>query len=91
MSIMTERPALLERVFARKHFSPSGIYEVRLCINGKWQSIIVDDYFPCYPNGGPIFTSCTTNEIWVLLLEKAFAKVRGCYQNLEEGLTYQAI
>eukprot|EP00347_Sterkiella_histriomuscorum_P008050 403346565 len=89
--ILAERPALLERIFVTKHINDMGIYEMKLCINGEWQSVIVDDYIPCYPNGGPIFSSCHQNELWVSLLEKAFAKVRGGYQNLTKSLSYQAL
>lgn len=51
----------------------------------------IDDYFPCYPNGGPVFSKCQGNELWVLLLEKAYAKVHGSYLALRGGYTCEAL
>ena len=42
----------------------------------------MDDYFPCYPKGDPIFSRSTSNELWVLILEKAFAKLHGSFLQL---------
>lgn len=64
---------------------------MRLCKNGEWQEVIVDDYFPCYPNGGPIFSKCGLNEMWVLLLEKAYAKLHGGYKNLTGGAPFEGL
>ena len=41
-----------------KEANLSGIYRVKLCKNGEWQTTTIDDYFPCYVKGGPIFSSC---------------------------------
>jgi hypothetical protein len=45
----------------------------------------VDDYFPCFVNGGPIFSSSQDNELWILILEKAYAKLHGSYLALRGG------
>ena len=68
-----------------------GVYKVRLCKNGYWQTITLDDYFPCYVNGGPIYSRNHDNELWVLLLEKAFAKSFGSYHSLRFGYCYEAM
>jgi hypothetical protein len=52
---------------------------------------VVDDYFPCFPNGSPMFSRGHGNELWVLLLEKAYAKVHGSYKSLVGGLPHQAM
>jgi hypothetical protein len=48
-------------------------------------NVIVDDLFPCIPGGGPVFTHNKGDEIWVLLIEKAYAKMMSCYFQLKSG------
>lgn len=45
----------------------------------------VDDYFPVYHNLCPVFTKAKNNAIWVMVLEKAWAKLFGSYQNSSAG------
>ena len=44
-------------------------------------------------NGNLVYASNTTrpNEMWSCLLEKAYAKLYGNYENLEAGLTTDAL
>jgi len=54
--------------------------------------ISVDDYIPCAKDtASPKFSTPKDTEIWVMLLEKAFAKFCGGYANLEGGITIWAI
>jgi len=64
----------------------AGIYMVRLFINGNETLVIVDDYLPVNSNGKPAFATCRDGELWVSLLEKAWAKVHGTYARTEGGL-----
>jgi calpain-15 len=57
---------------------------VRICKNGEWKEVVVDDYFPCY-QGEPAFSKAHDDELWVLILEKAWAKVHGSYERIEAG------
>jgi calpain-15 len=59
---------------------------VWLFIDGLWTCVVVDDYFPLHGNK-PIFSRNNGSELWVMLLEKAYAKVFGSYQAIESGLT----
>ncbi|CAK83679.1 unnamed protein product (macronuclear) [Paramecium tetraurelia] len=79
------RPDLLLDVFITRAINEQGIYCIRLCIDGIWKAIYVDDYFPVYPNLTPIFTKAKNNAIWVMVLEKAWAKLFGSYQNSAAG------
>ena len=91
LASLSERPALVQRLFVTKHVSGNGLYRVKLCKNGEWVTVTVDDYFPCYPMGGPIFSQSSGNELWVLVLEKAYAKLHGNYYLLKGGLASEGL
>eukprot|EP00434_Breviolum_minutum_P008990 symbB.v1.2.007919.t1/scaffold495.1/size259991/3 len=64
----------------------------------KWEIITIDDHIPCqagpYEGRGeccPYFSRPKNNELYVMLLEKAFAKFCGGYSALEGGWTIWAI
>jgi calpain-15 len=44
----------------------------------------MDDYIPCKWNK-PVFTRANGNELWVLFLEKAWAKIHGSYDRIKWG------
>lgn len=53
-----------------------------LCIDGIWKLIEVDGFVPVKPSGTSlVFSRCREGdeELWVILLEKAYAKAYGCY------------
>lgn len=80
----------MERLFLTKDINPEGIYVVAICIDGIWEEIIIDDWIPMSRNE-PMFNRSKTGELWVILLEKAWAKVFGGYMNIEAGLTREAL
>lgn len=57
---------------------------MKFCKNGEWKEIVVDDKFPCY-QGEPAFSKAHGDELWVLVLEKAWAKSFGSYEKIEAG------
>ena len=79
--------------------SDIGVYGVRLHKNGAWETILVDDYFPCLDDEyketkccGVAFAYTTSmEEMWVSLLEKAFAKYYGNYAALQNGFPHFAL
>jgi calpain-15 len=91
LATIAERPSLVERLFVTKEFNPNGVYRVKLCKNGEWVTVTVDDYFPCFPLGGPIFSRNHGNELWALILEKAYAKLQGSYFSLRGGYASEAL
>lgn len=71
--------------------SSKSVYKVKLFKNGEPVVVTIDDYFPCKPNGLPVFSRNNGSELWVLLLEKAYAKLHGSYYALKSGFVSEAI
>lgn len=91
LSCMAERPALVHRLILTEKYNKEGIYKIRICKNGEWHIVTIDDYIPCYYNGGPMFSRGNGEELWVMLLEKAYAKLHGCYYSLRYGFTHHGM
>ena len=52
-------------------------------------NIILDDYIPCLDQE-PIFARNNGNELWAILIEKAFAKLNGTYESIIGGLPIES-
>ena len=74
-----------------------GCFCVRFFRNDEEEYVVVDDYFPVMNGeGGKLqwaFVSGGDNgdELWPLVLEKAYAKLYGCYQFIEAGKIQYAL
>ena len=92
-SSIAQKSDRLERLFLSKGaYNPEGLYAVAICLNGIWQEIILDDVIPCTPRDKkPAFNTSKEGELWVMLLEKAWAKVHNGYMNISAGLTREAL
>ena len=85
-------PGLIRGLFKTDTVNKDGYYEIILRIDGRKHIVIVDDYFPVYrKNKFPCFSQPNENCIWVMLLEKAWAKVNGGYLNIIGGRASQAL
>ena len=82
LSALAEKYNLVKRLFKNDTYNEYGIYQIKLCLGGEWITVVVDDYFPCIPMSTPLVTTSQMNELWILILEKALAKVYDCYYNL---------
>ena len=91
VATLAEKPKLIERLFLTKNYSDEGIYRLKLCKNGVWSTVTIDDYAPCSEEGGPIFSKTRSHDLWLTLLEKAYAKVHGNYHTLRGGFTAEAL
>lgn len=78
-------PAYITKLFDLTKCDVSiGKYVVRLFIEDKWTEVEVDDFIPVLKNSKkPLFyLPSTRHELWMLVLEKALAKVLNGYINL---------
>lgn len=92
LSSMADTPESILKLFKTQVTNTAGIYCMKLYDDGQWKAVYVDDYFPCYNAVyGPAFTKSNGNELWVLLLEKAWAKMFGSYERIDAGMCREAL
>ena len=105
MSSLSTRPELLESIFVTGHRTPEeqahcakyGVYVLKFY---KWVEedersdifVVIDDRIPCNQLGKPLYArSASEDEMWVMLLEKAYAKLHRNYENLKTGFVDYAL
>lgn len=83
------------RCFVDPTHAAEGFYLVRFFVDDPnsdddWRVVLVDDRLPCGVDGTPCFARCPTPSVlWVALIEKACAKLRGCYEATVGGMTVE--
>ena len=93
LSAVAEFPGFVEEaLFETKAPTADGRYSLRLydAKLGAFASVVVDDLVPCGPKKWweaprPLFSQPHGNEMYILLIEKAFAKLAGSYGKLSGG------
>ena len=86
LSVLAERPRLLQHLLITQEINDVGAYQVRFCKGGRWVTVTVDDFFPVHKDSGRLaFSHSPNNELWVALVEKAYAKLHGSYAAIESG------
>jgi len=88
LASLSSTSTTLEECFITQEWNPRGKYTCRFWDSdaGKYVHISVDDYFPVDEKSeNPIFVHPQGNELWVMVLEKAFAKFMGSYAATEGG------
>ena len=86
MTSLIKYPSLIYQLFNSLYISNNNYYEIKAKIDNKISTISLDDYFPYnLRKNKPIFCKPYKNEIWVMLLEKAWAKIKGSYFNMDNG------
>ncbi|XP_046673592.1 calpain-1 catalytic subunit-like isoform X2 [Homalodisca vitripennis] len=90
VSSLTLTPRFLERVVPKDQSfdtttSYCGLFRFRFWHFGEWKEVLVDDRLPTYRGRLIYLHSTNPTEFWAALLEKAYAKLYGCYESLGQG------
>ena len=77
----------IDRLFLTKERTKEHLYGVFIFLNATWKLVLIDDYLPYTGKKFKkfAFSSSGGKELWVALLEKAWAKINGNYAKIGCG------
>jgi len=92
LSALAEHPDRIIKIFTTDMISQSGLYYLQLFLLGEPIQVAIDDYLPCTweDNKVAFAKSINSDDIWPCLVEKAYAKLFGTYENLIAGFSLEA-
>jgi len=83
---LSKWPGRIRKLFNEETKSSTGCYIMYGYINGIKRTFIIDDYLLLDPQTkSAAFVQPNNKELWVLLLEKLWAKINGSFTNIEYG------
>ncbi|KAL4504471.1 hypothetical protein ABPG72_009917 [Tetrahymena utriculariae] len=95
LNILKEFPNKIMNILENQTLNDTCLYYVRLCLDGVWKYISVDDQLPCVRKSKATKTepsfldlrpiSLQSHDVWPHLLMKAYAKYLGAYELLMQG------
>ena len=86
LAALAEQEYRIKNIFPDLTVNPNGIYMARILHNGILQEVLIDDYFPLRNGKVGFAQPSAKNEIWVMVLEKCWAKLYGSYAHIIGGL-----
>lgn len=84
LSVLAEWPDRIRRLFVNDAVNDVGIYGAWVTKNGERFAVVVDDFIPV-DGDRPAFSQAHGAELWVIILEKVWAKIHGSYERIEAG------
>ena len=93
LSVLADKATRVKQLFAyTKESFDAGISCVRINDDGVWKPVLLDHCFPNTIHNNPVYSnSRNENVLWVMLLEKAYAKLHSSYDAIESGLASESM
>lgn len=89
---LAEIPQRVKNLFRNQEYTSSGFFEVIFYVNGKQTLISVDDRIPFGFNELPLNSRPSDSKgWWMVILEKAYAKLNVNFENLDGGTPQEAL
>ena len=93
LAALADNPERIKKLIPKNKTSDKGVYECDVYLHGDPTPVVIDDYVPVVEGGEePAFAGVNpdTNNIWPLLLEKAWAKCNMSYEDIVTGNSAEA-
>jgi len=93
ISVLGEKFVKRIIISTEEEWKKSGCFYVTFFRDGEPEDIIIDDFFPAFPNDDWAFAKGDDDgsELWPMILEKAYAKMYGSYNFIEAGKVQYAL
>ena len=92
LAALADAPHLVRALFLDHMYEGQTAFTILLFHRGRWTQVAVDAFFPVNARvARPVLTHALSGGLWVLLLEKAAAKLAGSYQALSDWTTAQVL
>lgn len=93
LASLAEKENNIKRLIEEQALTETGFYYVRINVNGVWRYIAVDHSIPVHKDGRVVASHSYADEeteLWPTLIEKAYTKVYGTYEQYSRSQSREA-
>lgn len=92
LSAIGEWPSRLNKLFLTNTTNSAGVFATQIYIRGIPNTVVIDDYLPFSSKGKLVFDNIADDgSLFAPLMEKAWAKVNGNYENIIAGTSMESL
>ena len=86
LAMVSSNMNLIQNLFVHTGQESHGRYCLKFFKEGTWVSVVIDDHFAFNKLQQSLFCrGADKNEIWAMMVEKAYAKLHGGYEDIIDG------